>query len=210
MSHDGHHDRLDLVSMYLNTTLPRAHGIRLQLGPEHAGTRKGTMMLDPNTCGLDAWGDRTWCTKIAVRGFDVTSTRMRIYDEAGHQRVLHRLASAEFDVETVSLIEYPRAGLWYLVYSVKETGTAVIPLFAAELFERSSAGTIAMRYGVPMREVMGRGDLAEMKAEAETVRRALAELDAQPAARRSVKDEHVRDVRAALAELDAAIVKLET
>lgn len=210
MPHDGHHDQLDLVSMYLNTSLPRAHGIRLSLGREHKGTRKGTMVLDPNTCGVDAWGDRTWCTKMAVRPFEVTSTRMRTHDEAGHQRVLHQLASPEFDVETVSLIEYPRAGLWYLVYSVKETGTSVIPLFAAELFERNSAGTVAMRYGVPMREVLRRGDLAEMKAEAETVRRALAELDAGPAARRTVKDEHVQEVRAALAELDAAIVKLET
>ena len=210
MSHDGHHDQLDLVSMYLNTSLPRAHGIRLRLGPDHRGTRKGTMVLDPNTCGLDLWGDRTWCTKRAARPFEVTSTRMRTHDDAGHQRVFHSLASPEFDVETVNLIEYPRAGLWYLVYTVKETGTSVIPLFAAELFERSSAGTVAMRYGVPMREVMRRGDLAEMKAEAETVRAALAELDAQPATRRDVKDEHVSDVRAALAELDAAIVKLET
>src|SRR5690349_21367442 len=34
----------------------------------------GSFHIDPNTCGLDAFGDRTICTKIAVSASDMKLT----------------------------------------------------------------------------------------------------------------------------------------
>lgn len=133
--HHGERDELDLVSMYLHSPVGRAHGIAVRLGPERDGTREGVLALDPNHCGIDAWGDRTWCTRIAIRTVDVTATRTSTQDPAGHRRVLHRLASAGFENESLSLIEYPQAGLWYLLYEQTEGGAWVVPLFPAGIFE---------------------------------------------------------------------------
>lgn len=164
------HDELELVSMYLNPPVGNAHGITLRLGPEHQSSRKGALWLDPNHCGLDAWGDRAGCTKIAIRSMEITTTRMKLRDPAGHHRWLHRVSGPDFDREQVSLIEYPAAGLWYLVYERKENGTWVVPLFPAKLFEANPGRTIGMRSGAAVREVIERGDAEEMAIEAKLLR----------------------------------------
>ena len=111
----------------------------------------------------------------------------------------------------LSLVEYPAAHLWYLSVPTDGDGTSVVPLFDAKLFAFDPAGTIQTRYGVPMRDVMKRGDAAEMKAEVETVRHALAELDAHPdlARSRNVAAAHVSEVRAALKELEDALANVK-
>lgn len=207
--HQG--DELSLVSMYLDSPVAGAHGISLRLGPLVDGHRKGGLSLDPNHCGLNRWGDRTGCTKMAIRTIEVVATPMRTLDPAGHHRMLYRVASSDLDREQATLIEYPAAGLWYLVYERRENGTSVVPLFPAKLFEANPAGTIAMRYGVPMREVIARGDLEEMKLEAKLVRDALEALDDEPElpTGRSVAAEHVSEVRKALGELERALAGIE-
>jgi hypothetical protein len=107
------------------------------------------------------------------------------------------------------LIEYPKANLWYLTVATEKDGTSIVPLVDAEWFAFDAVGTVQVRYGVPMRDVMSRGDVSEMRAEAEAVRRALTELDAEPSRIRSLESGHVADVRAALAELEEALRKLE-
>lgn len=203
---------LDLSSVYQGSPSGRAHIVTLQLSAESSGSRKGVLGLDPNICTIDEWGDRGGCTKMAIRALEITTTRMRTLDPTGHRRVLHRVHSEDFHEESANLIEHPAAGLWTLVYMLDGGGHWVVPLFDAKLFVDDDAGTIAMRYGVPMREVLQRGDLDEMKAEIETVSRALAALDAAPALRtaRSVRDDHITDVKAALAELEAAVAELES
>jgi hypothetical protein len=127
---------LDLVSMYLTSAVAGAHGIGLQLTAEHDGRREGALSLDRNHCGLNPWGDRTWCTQIPARAIQVTSTRMRTHDPAGHERVYYHLESDQFEHETFNLIEYPKASLWYLVYSREDGSSWVVPLFEDKLLER--------------------------------------------------------------------------
>lgn len=204
-------DTLDLASMYLGSPAGRAHSITLRLSAESSGNRKGTLALDPNICTLDEWGDRGGCTRMAIRQLEVETTRMRTLDPTGHRRVLHRVRSEHFDAkESANLIEYAAAGLWTLVYTVEGDGHWAVPLFDAELLATDPAGTILMRYGVPMREVIERGDAEEMRREIATVRAALSAMDAQPALRssRAVGDDHVDDVKKALAELEAAVAEL--
>jgi hypothetical protein len=131
---------LELVSMYLELPLARVHGLALRLGPEIQGIRKGILTVDPNTCGLDGWGDRAGCTRIALREIAFTATRMTTTDPSGRGRVLHRVESPEFADESANLIEYRDAGLWYAVYEQEKGGTLVIPLFAARLFSPFSLG----------------------------------------------------------------------
>lgn len=130
---------LDLVSMYLNPPVSRAHGIALRLSPEVQGTRKGQLLLDPNHCGLDVWGDRDKCTRMAIHVMEVQTTRMRTYDETGRGRVLHRVSSPELHDEQLSLIEYPAAGLWYLVDERDGNEPQIVPLFAAALLGATRA-----------------------------------------------------------------------
>lgn len=125
---------LELVSMYLNPPVGRAHGIALRLGPEDGGTRKGQLLLDPNHCGLDGWGDRTGCTKMAIHVLEVRTTHMRTLDQTGRERVFHRVSSPELHDEQLNLIEYPAAGLWYLVDEREGNEPRVVPLFPAALF----------------------------------------------------------------------------
>lgn len=133
-SEQGLHE-LDLASMYLSSAVAGAHSIGLQLTAENDGRREGALSLDPNHCGLSAWGDRTWCTEAAVRALQVTSTRMRTLDPSGHERVHHRLVSEEFVYESFNLIEYPNASLWYLVYTREAGGSWVVPLLEDKLLE---------------------------------------------------------------------------
>ncbi len=130
---------LDLVSMYLNPPVSRAHGMALRLGPEEGGSRKGLLLIDPNHCGLDGWGDRTGCTKMAIHAVPVQTTRMRTYDPTGRHRVLRRVSSPELHDETLSLIEYPAARLWYLVDERDNDEPRIVPLFDAAWFRVTKA-----------------------------------------------------------------------
>jgi hypothetical protein len=160
---------------------------------------------------LNGWGDRAGCTKMAIRTVDVAATRMRTLDPAGLRRNLYKVHSDVFEREEVHLIEYPDAHLWYLVCAQKDAGTSVVPLFPSELFAPNSGGVIVTRYGVAMREVIARGDVDEMRAEAERVREALADFDG-PRKRMAgvrVDDDNVREVREALDELQKALAEIE-
>ena len=210
VQHHDPKDTLDLASAY-GATGGRVHSVGLRLSAESHGHREGTLSLDPNSCTLNAWGDREGCTRMAIRQLAVKTTRMRTLDPAGHRRVLHEVTSDGFQKERANLIEYAAAGLWTLVYFVEGEGNWAIPLFDAALLASDPAGTIAMRYGVPMRAVLERGDVDEMRREIEVVRGALAALSAAPRLRtsRAVGDEHLADVKAALAELEAAVAELD-
>lgn len=48
--------------------------------PDRATEISGTMHLDPNTCSLNAFGDREGCTKIGVRSVQVNVNLMRLGD----------------------------------------------------------------------------------------------------------------------------------
>ena len=79
-----------LESMYLDkgfTVAPEArpaHTVSLLLSgsPEQEVEMSGTLILDPNQCSLDDFGDRQGCTRMATRAIDVTVVRQRLADPA--------------------------------------------------------------------------------------------------------------------------------
>ena len=84
---------LHLESLYLPVAAsfgsdgPSAHGVRLTLASgADASVLTGTLLLDPNGCSLNAFGDREMCTKIAVRAIAVTATLQRLADREHEQR----------------------------------------------------------------------------------------------------------------------------
>jgi hypothetical protein len=189
-----------------------AHVIALELEDAGPGEMRGTVRRDPNTCSLDLWGDPRGCTKMGFPSRAVTAVMMRTLDPQGHRRVHWRLHLEEMPDTKINLIEYPSANLWYLTVETQHEGIRVVPLFEAGLFAFDAVSTVQTRYGVPLREVLKRGDVDEMRAEAEAVRRALAEIDEeqQKLSRiRSLDGGHVADVRAALEELEQALAKVE-
>jgi hypothetical protein len=61
---------------------PGIHRITLTWDPGHPQA-VGDLILDPNACTLDEFGDSTACTKIASRGGDVKLTPFK--HKPGHQ-----------------------------------------------------------------------------------------------------------------------------
>ena len=123
--------RWNLESLYLPVAAsfgadgPAAHAVRLTLsGVPEAAELNGSLYLDPNTCSLNAFGDREMCTRIAVRSIRVTATRMRLADPKDLHRLYYALHSEELPTGTVALIMYPRGERIYL-----KSTTALVPLF---------------------------------------------------------------------------------
>lgn len=143
MSHSNSDDDLTLASFYLSTPVEGARLLTLNLGPEQDGERKGTLEFDRNICQINEWGDRTSCTLMAALPIEVVATRSRALDPNGHERVLYDLFSEQS--EQGSLIEYPRAGLWYLVRPQKEGPTQIVPLLPAGLFIPDPIGAVGTR-----------------------------------------------------------------
>lgn len=78
-----------LESLYLEPAVKLAegrggHGIRLRFVRRPAAdAMPGTLLFDPNTCSLNAFGDRTMCTKMGSFPIPVTVTRQRLADPSG-------------------------------------------------------------------------------------------------------------------------------
>ncbi|MEZ4449919.1 MAG: hypothetical protein R3B09_10610 [Nannocystaceae bacterium] len=128
---------MNLETMYFNDTgLFAGHRIRIELErsgePEH--DMVGSMILDPNACGLDLWGDRTVCTRMATLTHPARAVLMRTRDEKGHHRRHWALDVEGIPAVNFHLIEYGRVGYWYLVADGGERGTAVLPLLPADWF----------------------------------------------------------------------------
>lgn len=131
--------KLDLVSMYLSQPVLRAHDISLQLTEATPGTMKGTIRLDPNRCSIDLWGDRGGCTKMAPQTYPVEAVATRTLDPQGHHRMGWNLELGGLSGTRASLIQYAAANLWYLSIATEGEGSAVVPLFDAQLFARGAA-----------------------------------------------------------------------
>jgi putative hemolysin len=78
-----------LESLYLDDrvrmaddALP-ARSISLLLSGSATAPLRGTLLIDPNMCTLDAFGDRQSCTRIGVRGVEVALQRSRLEDPQG-------------------------------------------------------------------------------------------------------------------------------
>jgi len=82
----------DLASLYLDAPAKLeldgrgARGIRLRFHRDGSGAMSGTLILDPNTCSLDAFGDPVGSTRMALRTVKVTIERQRLADPANRGR----------------------------------------------------------------------------------------------------------------------------
>ncbi|MCX4240487.1 hypothetical protein [Paraliomyxa miuraensis] len=61
-------------------------GVSLKLYGRINSAMKGMLILDPNQCSLDVFGDRLLCTRIASRGIEVELRRLTLTDSAGLMR----------------------------------------------------------------------------------------------------------------------------
>lgn len=83
---------LELESLYMNTSIRLTNDARparfvsLRLTQISRSELMGTLVLDPNTCSLDVFGDRQACTRIAVQAIDVELQLVRELDPAGAGR----------------------------------------------------------------------------------------------------------------------------
>lgn len=130
MTPPTHPHRLNLESLYLPVSASfgadglAAHAVRLTLsGPADAAELTGSLLLDPNACSLNAFGDREMCTKIAVRSLRVTATRMRLADPKDLQRIYYALHGDHLPTGT-ALIMYPHRERIYL-----KSATALVSLY---------------------------------------------------------------------------------
>lgn len=194
---------IELVSMYLGDGVG-GHHISLSLKDQGDETYKGTIHLDPNACTLNAFGDRGMCTLMYAPPHDVVASRQRLGDPAGLGRRYYEL-TWEGQTGIWALICFPKEDVWYLVVTREREGRRVVALYPKALFQADPVGTVQTRYGLPIRDVIARGDLDEMRAEAATVRSALTALDQRDVVRRALPTDKLDEVRAALADLDAAI-----
>lgn len=104
------------------------HGIVLSVAwPLSDAAMKGKLLLDPNACSLNAFGDREMCTKIAVRAIDVDISRQRLADPANLARRYYAVEGADLPADA-ALIMWPDGDRLEL-----KLGSVVIPLFPREM-----------------------------------------------------------------------------
>jgi hypothetical protein len=121
---------LRFESSYLATAVklmvdgPAAHGVVLELSQRNGDAEmKGRLMLDPNTCSLNAFGDREACTRIAVRSVDVEVVRQRLGDPKQLGRRVYEVRGEGLAGGLV-LIMSPRMHRTYL-----KLESQIVPLF---------------------------------------------------------------------------------
>lgn len=130
-------ESLRLQSLYANTSVrltndaPPAHTVSLTLDERTGSTLTGTLLLDPNTCSLDAFGDREACTRIAVRAIDVELQLVRLIDPARRGRRLYAV-SGEGLPKDLALIVRGSFETGELERAYLELGAELLPLFVED------------------------------------------------------------------------------
>lgn len=88
----------------------------------------GTLLLDPNMCTLDAFGDRQSCTRIGVRGIEVALRRSRLEDPQGLGRRHYEVVGEGLPRELALVVQGElQAGALERCYLV--LGRALVPLY---------------------------------------------------------------------------------
>lgn len=120
---------LHLDSLYLVTGIElgghTVHRIRLDFGGRDRDARH-QLILDPNTCTLDAFGDTTACTRMALRTVDITLTPHQTDDP----RHLYLLTGEGLEAPSLRLVlvgEKP-ASARLLVVGKQDAILHVVPL----------------------------------------------------------------------------------
>jgi len=121
-SSPGSSDLLMLESLYLAES-KLGHGVGLSVPRRAATAWHSVLTIDPNVCQINEFGDRTLCTKIAIRHFEVDVSRLRLADPLGLGRQIFALRGRDLPVP-IRLVADARFERFYLV-----TDRELIPLF---------------------------------------------------------------------------------
>ena len=136
------HHTVEYASEYLvpGVSLPAGptfHQVTLRWDRRHPDA-VGSFHIDPNACGLDAFGDRTICTRMAIADADMKLTQ--VAEKPGH--VAYAIATrahgttAPFAVLPLHLVTIAAAGtaparVRLLVLGAGQTVDRIIELHAA-------------------------------------------------------------------------------
>jgi hypothetical protein len=128
---------VELESLYLDdsvavaTNTPPARSISLRLTGRSDAEMTGTLVLDPNTCSLNAFGDPQICTLIAVRGIEVVVRRLAITDPSNLMRRYYEVTGEGLPQGMALIVrgELEEGGLdrGYLV-----VGSELVPLYVED------------------------------------------------------------------------------
>lgn len=98
MQHQRTTEPFAVASLYLHAEVLGGRRLTLQLDAlEGDGQWTASLLVDPNTCSLNEFGDRAGCTRIAVARHPIRLTRQRVDDPAGHDRKLYAVEGAPTD-----------------------------------------------------------------------------------------------------------------
>jgi hypothetical protein len=111
-----------LESMYLADS-KLGHGVAFSVPKKPTTHWHGALNIDPNVCQLNEFGDRTGCTKIAIRHYDVEVTQLRLADPLHLGRRIFRVDGNDLPAP-ITLIADARFQRFHL-----KTERELIPLF---------------------------------------------------------------------------------
>ncbi|QDV51762.1 hypothetical protein [Gimesia fumaroli] len=86
------------------------------------------LSLDPNTCSLNKFGDRTGCTEIANTHLKVKLQRLRLADPLKLGREIYRIQSKEFPKSLIVYLIVPKSDSGYRIILQKPDSTVVVAL----------------------------------------------------------------------------------
>ncbi len=127
---DGHRNQLQLDSTYQHAPVDfggrEFHGIGIS--GQIADGQKVNLELDPNTCSLNEFGDRTGCTKIAPTHIIAKLTKQRLSDPEELGRSIYRMEAPEIPKSLIVYLIEGRSESGYRIVLKDPTATVVISL----------------------------------------------------------------------------------
>lgn len=123
-----------LESLYMSTSIrlmndaPPARFVSLRVSELSPVELTGTLMLDPNNCSLDVFGDRQACTRIAVRAIDVELQLVNLIEPARAGRRYFEV-TGEGLPKGLALIVRGRFEEGQLERSYLKLGSVLVPLY---------------------------------------------------------------------------------
>lgn len=126
--------KLRLESLYMSRGLllgsdaPQARLVSLMLSGSSDAEMKGTLVLDPNDCTLNPFGDPQGCTKIASRRIEVDVVRMRLADPTPLMRRYYEVRGKGLP-QTLAMIVQGRLAKGGLERCYLVLGNELMPLF---------------------------------------------------------------------------------
>lgn len=121
-------ESLYLEGVKLDEELPGLHFVGLSLfgRPDRHSELTGTLTLDPNTCQLNAWGDREGCTRMMSKALNVQVVQQRLADPSGLHRRFFEVTGPGVPEKT-ALIVQGKLERCYL-----KLGKHLVPLFLSD------------------------------------------------------------------------------